>query len=65
MLLFAVMIGPTTGGGFKVAPDADPTDGRMDVLLMRRMARAQSAGRHAQSQGGQAHQDARGAHAAQ
>lgn len=37
MLLFAVMIGPTTGGGFKVAPDADPTDGKMDVLLMRRM----------------------------
>ncbi len=37
MLLFAVMIGPTTGGGFKVAPDADPTDGRMDVLLMHRM----------------------------
>ena len=39
MLITAVMVGPTTGGGFKMAPSADPEDGLLDVLLMRKMAR--------------------------
>ena len=29
--LMAVQLGPTYGSGFKVCPDADPTDGRFDV----------------------------------
>lgn len=35
MLLFAVQVGPTYGGGFKICPDADPTDGRLDVCIAR------------------------------
>ncbi|HYO49448.1 MAG TPA: diacylglycerol kinase family protein [Chloroflexia bacterium] len=54
MLIAAVMIGPTTGGGFKMAPEADPCDGKLDVLLMRKMSRFKAlmvmqltkAGRH-------------------
>ena len=54
MLITAVMIGPTTGGGFKMAPEADPCDGKLDVLLMRKMSRFKAlmvmqltkAGRH-------------------
>ena len=30
-LIFAVQVGPTYGGGFKVCPDADPGDGLLDV----------------------------------
>lgn len=30
-LIFAVQIGPTYGSGFKVCPDADPTDGLFDI----------------------------------
>ncbi len=35
MLLFAVQVGPTYGGGFKICPDADPSDGRLDVCIAR------------------------------
>lgn len=37
MLLAAAMIGPTAGGGFRLTPQANPADGRLDVLLARRM----------------------------
>ncbi len=30
-LIFAVQVGPTYGGGFRVCPDADPGDGLLDV----------------------------------
>jgi len=30
-MIFAVQVGPTYGGGFKIAPDAMPTDGLLDV----------------------------------
>ncbi len=30
-IIFAVQVGPTYGGGFKICPDADPTDGLLDV----------------------------------
>ncbi|HUS17860.1 MAG TPA: diacylglycerol kinase family protein, partial [Chloroflexia bacterium] len=39
MLTLAAMIGPTSGGGYRLAPAADPYDGRLDLLLMRRMPR--------------------------
>jgi diacylglycerol kinase (ATP) len=39
MLTCFAMVGPTSGGGYKVAPDADPYDGRLDLVLMRRMSR--------------------------
>ena len=32
--LAAVTIGPTHGGGFRINPDADPTDGLFDVCLI-------------------------------
>ena len=35
MLLFAVQVGPTYGGGFRICPDADPADGRFDVCIAR------------------------------
>lgn len=31
MLMFAVQNGPTYGGGFRICPDADPTDGVFDI----------------------------------
>lgn len=31
--IFAVQIGPTYGGHFKVCPDADPTDGLFDICI--------------------------------
>lgn len=30
-LVFAVQVGPSYGGGFRICPDADPTDGLLDV----------------------------------
>ena len=30
-LIFAVQVGPTYGGGFRICPDADPCDGLLDV----------------------------------
>lgn len=30
-LIFAVQVGPTYGGGFRICPDADPTDGLLDA----------------------------------
>lgn len=30
-LIFAVQVGPTYGGGFRICPEADPTDGLLDV----------------------------------
>ena len=30
-IIFAVQVGPSYGGGFKICPDADPTDGLLDV----------------------------------
>lgn len=33
MLLFAVQVGPTYGGGFRICPDADPCDGRLDLCV--------------------------------
>ena len=35
MLMFAVQVGPTYGGGFKICPHADATDGRFDVCVAR------------------------------
>ena len=33
LTLFTAGNGPTTGGGFRLVPDADPTDGRLDYCL--------------------------------
>lgn len=30
-IIFAVQVGPTYGGGFKICPKADPTDGELDI----------------------------------
>lgn len=30
-IVFAVQVGPTYGGGFRICPEADPTDGLLDV----------------------------------
>lgn len=30
-LVFAVQVGPSYGGGFSICPDADPTDGLLDI----------------------------------
>lgn len=30
-IIFAVQVGPSYGGGFKICPNADPTDGLLDV----------------------------------
>ncbi len=32
-LIFAVLNGPTYGGGFRICPDADPSDGQLDVCF--------------------------------
>ena len=32
-LIFAVQVGPTYGGGFRICPEADPEDGLFDVCL--------------------------------
>lgn len=57
-LIFAVQVGPTYGGGFRICPDADPGDGLLDVCynvkkpvlphLMALFGLARS-GRHARS----------------
>lgn len=33
MHLFAVQVGPTYGGGFRVCPNADATDGKLDCCV--------------------------------
>lgn len=33
MLLFAVQVGPTYGGGFKICPEAKPNDGLFDLCI--------------------------------
>ncbi|MEG0504694.1 MAG: diacylglycerol kinase family lipid kinase, partial [Raoultibacter sp.] len=33
MLLFAIQIGPTYGGGFKICPKASPSDGFFDLCI--------------------------------
>lgn len=33
MLMFAVQLGPSYGGGFKICPAADPCDGRLDYCI--------------------------------
>ncbi len=40
MLLAAVMNGPTYGGGFPIAPMADPADGRLEAIVAGRFSRA-------------------------
>ncbi len=35
ILMVEATLGKTTGGGFKVSPDADPCDGQLDVCLIR------------------------------
>ena len=35
MHLFAVQVGPTYGGGFRVCPNADATDGKLDCCVAR------------------------------
>lgn len=57
-LIFAVQVGPTYGGGFRICPDADPADGLLDACfnvkrpllphLMALFGRARS-GRHVTS----------------
>ena len=57
-IIFAVQVGPSYGGGFRICPEADPTDGLLDVCynvrvpalprLMALLALARS-GRHARS----------------
>lgn len=32
-LIFAVQVGPTYGGGFRICPEADPADGLLDVCF--------------------------------
>lgn len=38
MMLVEVCNGTTAGGDYRFAPDADPTDGRLDVCLVRRVS---------------------------
>ena len=38
-LIFAVLNGPTYGGGFRICPGADPTDGQLDVCYNVRQPR--------------------------
>ena len=42
--LICVCNGRYYGGGFYAMPDADPTDGKLDVLLVRKVSRLQVAG---------------------
>jgi diacylglycerol kinase (ATP) len=37
VLLAALTVGPTVGGGFVLAPEASPEDGRLDLFLARPM----------------------------
>jgi len=38
MMMVEVCNGTTAGGSYRFAPDADPTDGKMDVCLIRRVS---------------------------
>jgi YegS/Rv2252/BmrU family lipid kinase len=38
MMLIEIGNGTTAGGSFRIAPDADPADGRLDVCLIRRVS---------------------------
>ena len=38
MMMIEVCNGTTAGGSYRFAPDADPTDGKMDVCLIRRVS---------------------------
>jgi YegS/Rv2252/BmrU family lipid kinase len=38
MMMVEVCIGTTAGGSYRFAPDADPTDGQMDICLIRRVS---------------------------
>ena len=38
ILMVEITLGKTTGGGFKVSPDADPCDGWLDVCLIREVS---------------------------
>ena len=42
-IVFAVQNGPTYGGGFRVCPDADPADGRLDLCYSRRRPHSATA----------------------
>ena len=42
--LICVCNGRYYGGGFYAMPDADPTDGKLDVLLVKKVSRLQVAG---------------------
>jgi diacylglycerol kinase family enzyme len=37
ILLAAVTVGPSVGGGFLVAPDAEPDDGLLDLFVVERL----------------------------
>jgi diacylglycerol kinase family enzyme len=38
MMMVEVCNGTTAGGSYRFAPDADPTDGKLDVCLIRRVS---------------------------
>ena len=38
MMMVEVCNGTTAGGSYRFAPDADPSDGKMDVCLIRRVS---------------------------
>lgn len=44
LTLVCVCSGQYYGGGFHPVPDADPTDGMLDVLLIKKVSRLQAAG---------------------
>lgn len=37
VMLVEIALGTTAGGGFRLTPDADPTDGQLDVCIIRRV----------------------------
>ena len=39
VMLVEIAIGTTAGGGFRLTPDADPTDGMLDVCVIRQIGR--------------------------
>jgi diacylglycerol kinase (ATP) len=38
MMMVEACNGTTAGGSYRFAPDADPTDGKMDICLIRRVS---------------------------